>query len=359
MSRRLCSRIAHSRSLILSAFLTAIAGCATVDASKTSPNDPANKPASETSSAKPASPSVAEQREQRRKMVAAEFDQQRDRAQYQAGLSRWQQGDATGCREALTSLLARNPDHREAQLLAAQLDLFDDKPKQALDRARHVLVAHANDAQAHYEAALALDALGGMADALPHYEKAAQLAPREEAYQASYQAALKATLPPPDGHVGSINTPDRLDRAVSDGKSDCAGGDGESADSDSAVRNRLAAFYQSANAHPDDSQIPLDATVYALREDRPEAAIEIATAALRNFPDSSALYRVLGMAQYRHGDFTAARVSLGRALVLDKSNALAYFLMGSTLARLGEADAARRHFDEAARLDPRYGNRPD
>jgi Flp pilus assembly protein TadD len=121
----------------------------------------------------------------------------------------------------------------------------------------------------------------------------------------------------------------------------------------------LAAFYRAASAHPDDQQIPLDAAVYSLRQDRPEAAIAIATAGLQNFPDSPALYRVLGMAQYRHMEFAAARVSLGRALSLDKSNALAYFLMGSTLARLGEADAARQQFDEAARLDPRYGNSPN
>jgi Flp pilus assembly protein TadD len=337
----------------------ALAGCATVDTSKTSSNDGASKPAAETPSAKAASPNLTEQREQRRKMVVAEFDEQRDRAQYQAALSRWQQGDAAGCRETLAPLLARNPDHREAQLLAAQLELFDDKPKQALERARRVLVAHPDDAQAHYEAALALDAMGGMADALPHYEKAAQLAPREEAYQASYQAALTATLPPPGSPAGRIKIPERARSAGSADNADRARTDDESPASDSAVRERLAAFYRAASAHPDDQQIPLDAAVYSLRQDRPEAAIAIATAGLQNFPDSPALYRVLGMAQYRHGDFAAARVSLGRALSLDKSNALAYFLMGSTLARLGEADAARKQFDKAARLDPRYGNSPN
>ena len=65
---------------------------------------------------------------------------------------------------------------------------------------------------------------------------------------------------------------------------------------------------------------------------------------------------MLGMAQFQCGDYGAAQASFGRAIALDKSSALAYFLMGSALARMGESQAARPYFDEAARLDPRYCN---
>ena len=99
--------------------------------------------------------------------------------------------------------MARNPDYREAHLLAAQLDLFENKPKAALAHARYVLVAYPNDSQAHFEAALALDAMGAAADALPHYEQAARLAPNDEAYQVSYQTALTAVIPPPVGRDAS------------------------------------------------------------------------------------------------------------------------------------------------------------
>ena len=63
---------------------------------------------------------------------------------------------------------------------------------------------------------------------------------------------------------------------------------------------------------------------------------------------------VLGAAQYRLGDYQAAQVAIAQALSLDKSDALAYFLMGSTLVRLGQTTAAERQFAEAARLDPRF-----
>ena len=64
-------------------------------------------------------------------------------------------------------------------------------------------------------------------------------------------------------------------------------------------------------------------------------------------------------AQYRLGDYAAAQVAIAQGLSLDKSDALAYFLMGSTLARLGQAEAAERQFAEAARLDPRFGQSRD
>ena len=56
-------------------------------------------------------------------------------------------------------------------MLAAQIELANDKPKAALERARRVLVAHSDNAQAHFQAALALDSLGSAADALPNHTR--------------------------------------------------------------------------------------------------------------------------------------------------------------------------------------------
>ncbi len=199
------------------------AGCATVDPPKSSHDATAQNPTSGKEPDKSATKSFNDQRDLRRKQVVAEFDRQRDRAEYQAALNDWERGDAVGARETLAPVLARNPDYREAHLLAAQLDLFENKPKAALAHARYVLVAHPNDPQAHFEAALALDAMGAATDALPHYENAARLAPHEEAYQVSYQTALTAVIPPPVGR--DVSAAASSSAARSDGAGSSAASD--------------------------------------------------------------------------------------------------------------------------------------
>jgi len=76
--------------------------------------------------------------------------------------------------------------------------------------------------------------------------------------------------------------------------------------------------------------------------------------AAKHFSKSAAIYRMLGVAYYRLGDFKSSQVALQQALSLDKSSALSYFLMGCTLAKLGQAEPAEAHFQQAKALDPRY-----
>ena len=105
------------------------------------------------------------------------------------------------------------------------------------------------------------------------------------------------------------------------------------------------------------SNNPLQRSVEALAQGDTATAIELATAGLAQNPERPApLYRVLGAAHYRRGEYQAAQIALAQALSLDKSDALAYFLMGSTLSKLGQSETAARCFAEAARLDPRYGS---
>ncbi len=335
--------------------LLALAGCAGVGGQKASPDATAPTTAADQPTAKSVASTPTAERLRRKKMVAREFDVQRDRAQYQAALGRWQQDDLAGCRQALATLLGRNPDHREGQLLAAQVDLSDNKPKSALEHARHVLVAFPNDAEAHYQAALALDVLGQMADALPHYEQAARLAPNEDAYRTSYQAALGAAILPPGGGSSASAFAAPNGRTARDANVALAGYYDDT-DNDDRGEQALDRLRKLAEAHPDDQQAALDACACALRAGQPQAAVEVATAALSARPDSAPLLRMLGMAQSQSGDFGGATASLGRAIALDKSNALAYFLMGSALARMGESEAARPYFDAAVQLDPRYQN---
>jgi uncharacterized protein HemY len=92
----------------------------------------------------------------------------------------------------------------------------------------------------------------------------------------------------------------------------------------------------------------------ALRHNRPHVAVTIAREALDRHPQSAALYRLLGTAYYRSGEYGSSQVALRQALLLDKSSALAYLLMGCTLAKLGQAEQAETCFAQARRFDPRY-----
>ena len=107
-------------------------------------------------------------------------------------------------------------------------------------------------------------------------------------------------------------------------------------------------------AAPDDDGLATRAAVLALQHDQPALAVELAEASLVEHPQSAPLFRVLGTAQYRQEQWQAAHIAFEQALDLDNTNALAYFLMGSTLSKLGQAEAADWHHRRARQLDPRY-----
>ncbi len=108
---------------------------------------------------------------------------------------------------------------------------------------------------------------------------------------------------------------------------------------------------------PHNPQIPLAAGVLALSYGRPELGVRILTGAKQRFPDSSALDCQLAVACYRLGDYGGARAALEHALSLDNSSALSYFLLGCTLAKLGEQQSAEDCFRQARRIDPQYAAR--
>ncbi len=300
---------------------------------------------------------LSDQREQRLREVAADFDRRRDEAQYQAALNRWREDDATGCREALSKLLTRTPSHCPARLLLADVELSQGSPKAALELARAVLALEPKNAEAHNVIGLALDALGETNAAISHYEQATRLDSQNEQYAACYHAALDGSIPP---------APIRRDKSAPDSSSDStAFADGPSSiDSSGPIaapgRAVQATATQTANSGSDESPDARKAVARAaeaLRNGHPQDAIDLAKEGLRHHPQSASLYRVLGASQYRLGNYAAAQVAIAQGLSLDKSDALAYFLMGSTLARLGQAEAAERQFAEAARLDPRFQSR--
>jgi tetratricopeptide (TPR) repeat protein len=116
----------------------------------------------------------------------------------------------------------------------------------------------------------------------------------------------------------------------------------------------MAFFREAAASRPHDPQIPISAAVAALRQNHPEAAVDLLAAAAGRFPKSAAVYRALGTACYRRTDYRAAQSALKQALLLDKANPLSYFLMGCTLVKLGQQPAADEFFRQARLLDPKY-----
>jgi Tfp pilus assembly protein PilF len=132
---------------------------------------------------------------------------------------------------------------------------------------------------------------------------------------------------------------------------------GEAALAAGARKDARGYFQRARRAAPQDAKIAVSAAVIAVKHDELEMAIEIVQDGLKAFPGSSGLYRLLGVAQYRLGDMQAAKASFEQSLSLDKSNPLSYFLMGSTLKKLGQSEAAEQYLLQARRLDPRYAAR--
>jgi tetratricopeptide (TPR) repeat protein len=311
-----------------------------------------------------------DQRKQRDDEVARRFTSQRDNAEFQAALERWNQQDIEGCREQLQRLLARNPDHCDARLLMADVLLASRQPQEALKQVQEAAKKQPESPDVHYALGLMLDSSGAHREALPHYERATKAMPDNEVYAISYEVAqaaadggkkpaspaatLPATTPPAKAAEGS--RPGGAGPADTAGKKSVADrlDQGYAALGDGSAAAALAYFRQAIAASPENPNVPIAAATAALRRNQPQVAIEVLTPATKRFPRSAAIQRTLGITYYRLGDYKSSQHALQQALSLDKSNALAYFLMGCTLAKLGQFEAADAHWRQAQSLDPRY-----
>ena len=294
--------------------------------------------------------------EHRREDVVRVFEEKRDYAQLQAALARWQSGDVKGCREQLEKLMARNPKHPEAQLLLADLMLFEQQPDQAIQQLKQTLAENPSNARAQHTMGLVLEANGQTDEALPYFQRATELEQTNELFALSYQTAQDASRMQAENPADPQKEP--------------SGADWSEVTANAAVRQMLAEagaalaagnvraahslFVQAAAKEPENPHIPLRAAILSLRHEHPEMAVEMLTPAAERFRDSAALFRVLGTAHYRLGDYRAAQLALQQAISLDKSNPLAYFLMGCTLKKLGQPEAADRHFEQARGLSPSF-----
>ena len=85
----------------------------------------------------------------------------------------------------------------------------------------------------------------------------------------------------------------------------------------------------------------LQPAITAIAAGQPQQAVQLLLPVVIKVPDDPAVHRTLGLAYYRLGDFPAAEASLRQALSLDNHNPLSYFLLGCTLSRLGDTEAAK------------------
>jgi tetratricopeptide (TPR) repeat protein len=355
---------------------------------------------------------VSQKRRQRSEEATRHFENNRDRAQFEAARTRWEESDLKGCREGLERLLSRNPRHLEARLLLAEVNLLEKRHQAALEQVDEVLRAHPDHARALYIKGLVLDAIGQFDGALAYYKQAARAEPENQEYSLCCQTAkesddygeamsngespavvrasaiedvedkraslpegkqgpvlaLPAPQPPPVKTTSAAATKWKssvarsrdvdfsdsfahAESAVSAEEFLAAGQRALRADAVGAAR---IAYQKAAASQPNNPQIPISAAAAAIRANHPELAVELLAPAARHFSKSAAIYRLLGVAHYRTGDYKSSQVALQQALLLDKSSALSYFLMGCTLAKLGQAESAEAHFKQACALDARY-----
>ncbi|MEE8451370.1 MAG: tetratricopeptide repeat protein [Thermoguttaceae bacterium] len=260
----------------------------------------------------PPTEDIAEKRRLRADEATQHFDTGRDFAQLQDAAARWTQGDVEGCEEELQRLLVRNPQHRDARLLLADVCMADGRRQEALEHVQAVLDTYPHDICAKQTMGLLRDTDGEPVEAAAYYRRAAEAEPGDELYPLSYQTASSAD----SDYVGSTDISD-----------------------------------------PSNPQIPISAATAALRSNQPALALELLTVARRQFPNSAAIHRILGVAHYRLGNYESSQVALQQALSLDNSAAVSYFLMGCTQAKLGQPESADANFRRARAIDPTYSAR--
>jgi Tfp pilus assembly protein PilF len=123
---------------------------------------------------------VAEVRQVRQAAALQAFEQQREAAQLQAALDRWQQGDIAGCETRLRSLVQRRPQSCDPHVHLAELAWSYENAEEAIGEYRAALAIAPNRADVHHALGLVLEAVGRPAEAQHHLAQAAKLDPKSD-----------------------------------------------------------------------------------------------------------------------------------------------------------------------------------
>lgn len=130
-----------------------------------------------------ASSPVSEARKERHAAAVQAFEEQRDQAQLQSALDRYQQGDVEGCEVRLRNLIARRPDFVEAHVQLAELAWSFNNAAEAEAEYLVALALAPNRADVHHALGLVLQASGRPTEAKKHLEQACELDPQNEIYR--------------------------------------------------------------------------------------------------------------------------------------------------------------------------------
>ena len=310
---------------------------------------------------------IDQQQAERAAETVAAFEKQRNFAQFQAAQARWREGNMIACREAVESILQREPTHLEARWLLVQVLLAQEKYDLAHGYLEQILADRPADARAQHTMGLVLDAQGRGSEALGYYRVAAELEPDNEQYALACAACTERCAPCAASSTASDSvTPagavDRADDAetstASFARPEVEQGltEAEAALARGDTARARDLLTKVVSLDPDAPQVPIRAAVLALRHRQPQLATFVLQPLERRWTDSAAFWRTLGTAYYRQADYPRAQRALQQALSLDNSNALSYVLMGCTLEKLGQTETAAEHHEQARRLDPRLGS---
>lgn len=129
------------------------------------------------------SPSIEEQRQQRRAEAVHSFEQHRDEAQLQAALDRWSQGDAAGCEARLRGLLARQPQSTEIRLRLAELLWSKGDAAQAEAELNQILAAAPGHAESHHVLGMLLAEQNRLNESRTHLARAVELDPSSDIFR--------------------------------------------------------------------------------------------------------------------------------------------------------------------------------
>ncbi|MGD9722403.1 MAG: tetratricopeptide repeat protein [Pirellulales bacterium] len=285
------------------------------------------------------------------------FESQRDQAQLMAAHARWREGNLRACREALEGLLARNASHVEARLLLVQVLLSEEKFDVARGYLEQLQTERPADARVQHTLGLVLELSGDESGAQTHYRRAAELEPENPEYSLSVRnldQPSTAAAPTDTAAVQASATADATTAQppVAAEVEQVLAAAAEALQADDAARARdLLTKAVALDSEP--PQAAIRAAVLALRYAHPELAVFVLQPFAQGSNHSAALARTLGAAYYRQGDYARAQSALEQALSLDNTNGLSYLLMGCTLEKLGQSEAAKSNLEQAGRLDPR------
>ncbi len=343
-----------------------------------------------------------EEGERTKDAMQRQFEARRSAMTIEAAEAALNRGDYKDSEQALRSVLDRDPAHRDARLLLAEVMLLTGRRPEAFTQLEHALREHGDDPRVHYAMALLLDASGRPNDARNFYSRSTELDSKFAVYTSQHSRVLDSESPAaagmavayhsrsgdaeqnerlasptsgeshlpwpptkkpdfeaepspvaPDATTATIAAVDRFETRFGP---EIAGllREGREALTAGSADSAIVHFRNAAEADRHNPQIPVDAAVLALEHNHPAIAVDLLKPAAEKFSQSAAVYLTLGAAYYRLGDYSSSQVALRQALSLDNSNGLAYLLMGCTLEKLGQPEAALVQWERAAAVCPRY-----